>query len=179
MQTFLFRLVGAATLDSKAYEDVEADSQATIQALAVIVLATGAAAFGARGWRTDVASLLVFSAAAGSLALLAWVSWALVTFEIGGYLLPETDTQVDLGQLLRTIGFSAAPGLFLVVGAFVPPTPVFIFTAFWMLATMVVAVRQALDYTTTLRAVAVCGLGWLLTAVFVIVLGLMFSPGLA
>jgi glucose-6-phosphate dehydrogenase assembly protein OpcA len=36
----------------------------------------------------------------------------------------------------------------------------------WMGAAMVVAVRQALDYRSTARAVAVCLLGWVAQSVF-------------
>jgi hypothetical protein len=179
MRDFLFRIIGAATLNTGVYEDVEADPNATAQAVVVIALASLAAGFGANGWNAPPRSILTFSAVAGFLGLLAWASWAFVTFEIGGRLLPERQTRVDVGELLRTIGFSAAPALFLVFGAFGGTTVVFAITSVWMLATMVVAVRQALDYESTSRAVAVCVLGWLLTAVFIIVIGLMFGPGLA
>jgi len=39
-----------------------------------------------------------------------------------------------------------------------------------MLATMIVAVRQALDYTSTARAIAVCVVGWALTIGVMVVL---------
>ena len=55
---------------------------------------------------------------------------------------------------------------------------VFAVTAVWMLAAMVVAVRQALDYTSTARAVAVCGLGWTLALGFALVIGVFFGPAL-
>lgn len=179
MGQFLFRVMGAATLNVGVYEDIEADPRATAQAIGVIALASLAAGFGASGWNTHPQELLTHSAMVGALGLLAWASWALITFEIGSRLLPERQTQVDVGQLLRTIGFSAAPALFLVVGAFAATTFVFAVTAAWMLGAMVVAVRQALDYTTTGRAVAVCVLGWLLTLIFVIVIGMVFGPSLA
>ena len=37
-----------------------------------------------------------------------------------------------------------------------------------MLVAMVIAVRQALDYTSTLRAVGVCLIGWLVQVVILI-----------
>jgi len=40
--------------------------------------------------------------------------------------------------------------------------PVFALTTGWMLIAMIVAVRQALDYTSTARAIAVCAIGWVL-----------------
>jgi Yip1-like protein len=179
MREFLFRIIGAATLNPGVYEDVEADPKATAQAVGVIALASLAAGVGANGWNAQPRSILAFSAVAGFLGLLAWASWALVTFEIGGRLLPTRETKVDVPQLLRTIGFSAAPALFLVMGAFGATTLVFAITSVWMLAAMVLAVRQALDYESTARALAVCALGWLLTAVFVIAIGLFYGPGLA
>lgn len=179
MRQFLFRIIGAAALNPDVYEDVEADPKATAQAVGVIALASLAAGFGANGWNAAPRPILTFSAVAGVLGLLAWASWALVTFEIGGRLLPTPQTRVDVPELLRTIGFSAAPALFLVVAAFGATTLVFAITSVWMLATMVMAVRQALDYESTMRALAVCGLGWLLTAVFIIGIGLFFGPGLA
>jgi hypothetical protein len=42
-----------------------------------------------------------------------------------------------------------------------------------------VAVRQALDYRSTGRAVAVCSLGWFLAIGFALVFGLLFGPRLA
>lgn len=178
MRSFLRRVVGAATLDTRVYEDVEVDTAATPQAIFVILLAAIASGFGARGWNDGPESALAFSAVAGGLGLLAWASWAVVTFQIGGRLMPEPQTRVDVGELLRTIGFSAAPGLLLFLGAFGGTTAVFCVISLWMLATMVVAVRQALDYTSIGRAFAVCALGWLLTLAFVIGLGMLFGPSL-
>jgi hypothetical protein len=37
-------------------------------------------------------------------------------------------------------------------------------------------VRQALDYTSTTRTLAVCGLAWAVTLAMAIVLGLLFAP---
>jgi hypothetical protein len=164
-------------LDVRTYEDVEADRSATGHALGVIVMASVAAGIGASGWSTDAQRVAALSAFAALVALLAWASWALLTYEIGARVLPEAQTRADVGELLRTLGFSAAPGVFLVFGILPGLTaPVFAVTAVWMLATMVVALRQALDYASTTRALIVCGLGWLLALVMVIVLGLTFGP---
>jgi hypothetical protein len=40
-----------------------------------------------------------------------------------------------------------------------------------MLVAMVIAVRQALDYTSTLRAVGVCIIGWLAMVLLTVLLG--------
>ena len=110
-------------------------------------------------------------------ALLAWAAWALLTLQIGGRLLPQPQTRVDVGELLRTTGFAAAPGLLRVFGILPGVTiPAFALTAVWMLAAMIVGVRQALDYTSTARAIAVCALGWALAIAFAVILGLVFGP---
>src|SRR4051812_45028917 len=92
--SFLQRLIGAAALDTAIYEEVEADSSAMTQALAVVVLSSLAAGFGASGLGgTSIGNMGFISAA----ALLAWAAWALITFEIGSRLMPEPQTRVDVG----------------------------------------------------------------------------------
>ena len=83
------------------------------------------------------------------------------------------ETKADYGELLRTIGFSSSPGLIRVLGI-IPGLANFIFmiAGIWMLIAMVIAVRQALDYTSTMRAVGVCIIGWIIQA---IVLGIFFG----
>ena len=175
--TFTQRLIGALSLDAAVYEDVEADRTATGQALAVVLLSSVAAGIGARGLYEASISRLVFI---GTVSLVAWVAWALLTFEIGGRLMPEPQTRVDPGELLRTIGFASTPGLLRVFGIIPGATvPVFAATAVWMLLATIVAVRQALDYTSTSRAVAVCVLGWVLAIAVAAVLGLFFGPTLS
>jgi hypothetical protein len=171
--TFLQRLIGAAALDPAIYEEVEADRRATSQALVVVVLSSLAAGVGARGWGGNSATNVGLIS---SVALIAWAAWALLTYEIGARLLPEPQTRADVGELLRTIGFAAAPGMLRVLGVLPAVTvPVFAVSAVWMLLAMIVAVRQALDYSSTRRAVGVCARGWGLSIAFAIVLGLVFG----
>lgn len=172
--SFLQRLIGAIALDAAIYEEVEQDRGATTQAFAVVVLSSIAAGLGASGFAENTASNVAFSAI---VSLLAWAAWALVIFQIGGRLMPEPETRVEVGELLRTIGFASTPGLLRVLGALPNATaPVFAITSVWMLLAMVVAVRQALDYRSTARAVAVCVLGWLLALVLAVGLGLLLGP---
>jgi len=171
--SFLQRLIGAAALDTAIYEEVEADPKAGLQAAAVVVLSSLAAGIGARGFsQNTVPNIALISI----VALMAWACWALVIYEIGARVLPEPQTSVDIGQLMRTIGFAATPG-FLRVFGFIPGVtiPAFVLATVWMLVAMIVGVRQALDFTSTGRAVAVCVIGWVLSAAFVLVLSLAFG----
>ena len=170
--SFLQRLVGAAALDPAIYEDVEADRGATAQAFAVVLLSSLAGGLGASGLSGPV-NVAFFS----MVSLLSWAAWALVTYTVGAYLLPEPQTRADVGELLRTIGFASTPGLLSLLAIMTPlAKPVFAVVAVWMLVAMVVAVRQALDYTSTARAVAVCVIGWVLAIAFAVAFGLLLSP---
>ena len=173
-RTFLRRLVGAALLDPATFEEIEADRTATRQAIAVVLLSSVSAGLGAQGLGArGLLAVLFFSA----VALMAWAAWSLVTYEIGVRILPDTNTRADVGELLRTIGFATAPGILRIFGL-VPGlgVAVFVISAVWMLAAMIVAVRQALDFTSTRRAVAVCGLGWLFAIGFAVLFGVFFGP---
>lgn len=175
--SFLQRIIGASALDAAIYEEVEGDPSATTQAFAVVILSSLAAGVGAHGLGEQTLSSVVFISI---VSLLAWAAWALVVLQIGSRLLPDPQTQVDLGQLLRTIGFAASPGLLRVLGAMPAATiPVFVGTSVWMLVAMIVAVRQALDYRSTAKAVAVCLFGWVLALTIAIVLGLVFGPSVS
>ena len=158
MKSFGDRIIRAMRLDASLYEEVEADRGAMGQAMAIVVLASLAAGIG-----TVASAGVVGGLISGTLtALLAWFAWSFVTYVIGTKVLPEEQTKADLGELLRTIGFSSAPGLARVLGI-IPGLTVIVFavTGVWMLVAMVIAVRQALDYQSTGRAVAVCLIGWI------------------
>ena len=157
MSTLASRLLGSARLNAQSYEEVEADAHASLQAVAIVILSSIAAALGTgiRDLGSTLALLFV--------ALISWIVWVLLTLLIGTKLMPEKETRADFGQVLRTTGFSAAPGVLRIFGL-VPVIGWFIFAGatIWMLFSFVVAVRQALDYTSTGRALAVCLLGWII-----------------
>lgn len=155
------RMIRAAKLDAQLYEEVEADRGAMGQATTVVILSAVAAGIGnmAQG---GVGGILVLTVA----ALVSWYVWAFLTYMIGTRLLPEPATRADLGELLRTIGFSSSPGLIRLLGVIPGTTQIVFFVAgLWMLIAMVIAVRQALDYTSTLRAIGVCLIGWIVQAI--------------
>lgn len=173
MTTFVNQMIRAAKLDVHLYEEVEADGNATRPAMVVVLLASLAAGVGSIG------SMGLGGILFGTLAALAgWYIWAYLTYFIGTRLLPEAQTEADLGQLLRTTGFSSAPGLIRVLGI-IPGLGSLVFAAasVWMLVTMVVAVRQALDYESTWRAVGVCAIGWLIQTLILALLFILVGVG--
>ena len=151
------RMIGAAKLDVDTFEEVEADPSATKQAMLVVVIvavATGIGLVATGGLSGVILGIVV--------GLGGWAAWAWITFYIGTKLLPTADTQADWGQLARTLGFAQSPGVFKVVGL-VPGVGLVIFAlaAIWQLVAMIIAIRQALDYTSTWRAIGVALIGFI------------------
>ncbi len=150
--SFTQRIIGAATLDVHTYEEIEHDRNATGQAAGVVAIAAAASAIGALG------------PAGGSLiggTITAFVGWAVcagVTLAIGTWLFGGT---ADLGEMLRTLGFANAPGILYIFG-FLPFLGGLIGLVVlpWMLACGVVAIRQALDFSTG-KAIATALIGLL------------------
>jgi hypothetical protein len=146
------RMKGAAMLDVHTYEEVEHDERATGQAAVVVFIVAVCSAIGgiaSAGGRGFIGGLIG--------AIVGWLLWSAITWLIGDKLLGGTATW---GELLRTIGFAQAPGVLLIV-AFIPILGWLVAAAvgIWMLITGVVAIRQALDFSTG-RAVGTALLGW-------------------
>ncbi|NIQ39574.1 MAG: hypothetical protein GTN81_13430 [Proteobacteria bacterium] len=171
MSSFKDRIVRAAKLDVTLYEEVEADKVAMGQAMGVVILSSVAAGIGTltSGGFGGILMGTLF-------ALGGWYLWAYLTYFIGTKLLPEPQTKADPGELLRTIGFSSSPGLIRVLGIIPGIGPlVYLVAGIWMLIAMVIAVRQALDYKSTFRAVGVCLIGWIIQTVIIFLLVSIFG----
>ncbi len=134
---FVKRLWGAATFRVPIYEEVEHDRGATGQAAAAVGLVALAAAIGG-------AELGPGGLVAGIVgAYFGWALWSGTCYLVGVQLFDGT---ADWGQLLRTIGFAQAPGI-LVALRLVPGAGTWLYFAvlLWMIGTVLVAIRQALD----------------------------------
>lgn len=153
------RLRGALLLDVRTFEEIEADTTSTPQALLVVALASLSQGllFVGHGLPLVVAMM--------AWTIILWVLWAGLVYLVGTRLMPEPATRASWGELARTVGFAYAPGIFSVL-AIVPALGALIeiVVLIWTLLAFVIAVRQALDYTSTARAVLVCLIGWLVFA---------------
>jgi len=149
--SFWRRVFRAALLDADVYEEVEADRRALRQAAVVVALSAlgfGVGSFENGGWSGILWTAVVMH--------LGWAAWALGAFWLGAGVLATPHTESDPGELLRTLGFASAPGILAALGCIPGLNPwLFAIVLLWMLATMVVAVRQALDYCSTGRAILV------------------------
>jgi hypothetical protein len=169
-------MIRAAKLDVSLYEEVEADKTLLPQAMLVVVLSSLAAGIGmitTRGIGGLIVGVIV--------ALIGWFIWASIVYFVGTKLLPTPETKSDIGELLRTIGFSSSPGVIRVLGIIPGLRGLVFFVAnIWMLVAMVVAVRQALDYTSTGRAIVVCLIGWVIQFIITaVILSIIFAGAFA
>ena len=164
----LQRMIGAAMLRTGTYEEVEADTSAMKQAMLVVVLVSLASGIG------NIAVGGVMALVFGVLAALAgWVFWAWITYFVGTKILSTPETHANWGELARTLGYAQTPGLFKVFGFLPVIGPIVFFLAtIWQLIAAIIAIRQALDYTSTRRAIGVAVIGFL---AYVVVIGIVMA----
>ncbi len=173
MNTLVKNMIRAAKLDVNFYEKAEADKTMFGQAMLVVILSSIAGGIGSIG-QAGLGGIIIGTI----LALVGWYVWAFITYYIGTKFLAEPQTKSDMGELLRTIGFSSAPGILRILGI-IPGLNIIVnlVAGIWMLVAMVVAVRQALDYSSTGRAVVVCIIGWIVQMIITILLFSLFAAG--
>jgi len=173
MTLFFKRFIGALVLDPGAFEDIESDRYAAMQSVIVVVLACLAGGFGAMGLELVGVGGFV----TGAIVVLgAWLVWVAVIASIGTITFAEPQTRSNLPELLRTLGFAAAPAVFLSFAAMRAAAPlVIVVVSIWMIAAAVIGIRQALDYRSTLRAIAVCVIGWLISFGVIVAISMLFT----
>ena len=157
----MMRLLGVLVLDPIAFEDIEADRRAAMQSVIVVAAVCLSGGFAAAG--LDIADTAAFASGI-VMALGAWLVWVSVIAALGTIALAEPQTKSDVPELLRVLGYAAAPGVFIAFAALRPAAPFVLgIVTLWMIAAAVLGLRQALDYRSTLRAVAVCVIAWVLS----------------
>lgn len=157
MPSLVDRMVRASKLDINLYEEVEADQNSLGQAILVVIISSLAAGVGTIGY--SGINGLIFGTIA---SLVGWVVWVFIIYVVGVKLLPQAQTKSDISELLRTTGFAYSPGVLRIL-FFIPFLGALITIAagIWILVAMIIAVRQALDYTSTWRAILVCVIGFI------------------
>jgi len=172
------RVVRAAMLDVDLYEEVEADTSLTQEALMVVILVSIASGIG--GFLAGVlgeggiGAALINLIVTVVIGVVGYYIWAYITYFVGTNLFGGT---ADVGELLRTLGYASGPRV-LGVLAFIPclgPLAGLV-GAIWALVTGVVAVRQALDFDTG-NAIITVIVGWLVVFIITLVVTLVLGIG--
>lgn len=162
------RMMGAAMLDNATYEEVEHDSSATTQAAIVVGIVAICAAIGSAGEGGIGAITALIS------ALVGWLVWSGVTYVIGDKVFGGTATW---GELLRTLGFAQSPGVLYILGV-IPILGALASVAawIWILVAGIIAIRQALDFSTG-KAILTALLGMAAYVAVAIVFGILAGAG--
>lgn len=171
---FPLRMLRAAMLHADTYEEVEADRSSIRQAVLVVAIASASAGLGA--WLRTLAGheltgsglpLPTYLAVVTLEPLVIWLTSGAFAYMVGATFLAGPETQTDYREVLRTTGFAFTPGILSAFGWLPDPIGVgcLALARVWILVACIVAVRQALDFT-TFRALATFGsataLLWLL-----------------
>ena len=159
IKLFLNRVYRSIKIDPEVFDEVQKDKNATLAAAIVVVLSSLAAGIGAA--HLGIVNLFL----APLLSLGTWFVWAYIIYFVGVKLFPDLKTKTSHLSLLRSIGFSSAPGMIRILGFNENlMTVTFIGSAFWMLASMVVAVKQTLNYKSLWKALGVVIIAWFVQA---------------
>jgi hypothetical protein len=156
MASFQDRVIGAMKLQASTYAEIEHDVTAIGQAAAVVgavALARGIALVGSLGITYFVMTIVM--------AFIAWVVGSAVLWAVGTRVIPGKNTQADLQQVMRVVGFAMAPGLFGIL-LIIPFLGLLIglIVAIWQIVALVIAVKQAFEYDDIVKAVIVCLIAW-------------------
>ena len=133
--------------------------KATLSAAIVVILSSTAAGIGATSLGSSNFIL------APLFSLISWFVWAYIVYFVGVKLFPDPRTKTTQFALLRAIGFSSAPGMIRIFGFNESlMTVTFVGSAFWMLACMIVAVRETLNFRSLWKALGVVIIAWFVQA---------------
>ncbi len=178
MTSFPLRVWRAALLHPDTYEEVEADRGSLGQAALVVLVACAAGAVSqALIWRALPFEELVLRVAVDAIyTLVLWIVGSAFAFMVGASFFRGPETESDYLEVLRTTGFAFGPGVLRLLAG-LPPAELGmgldLGARLWVFVAVVVAIRQALDYS-TLRAIGTFGTAALL--VFLVFWGLAVAP---
>ncbi|MGH0028567.1 MAG: YIP1 family protein [Myxococcota bacterium] len=163
MKGLLRRMGRAALLHADTYEEVEADRSAIGQATLVVLAAC--AAIGVARWAIGVqqgvaGERLAYQVLLSTIEpLTLWLGGSAFAFMVGASFFRGPETESDFAEVLRTTGFAFTPALLRLFVLVPPPVlglSIDLAARLWTFAAVVVAIRQALDFT-TLRAIGTFG----------------------
>ena len=180
---FLLRMWRASLLHADTFEEVEADRGSMGQALAIVLMACGAGALGTwvrvlsgQPLPDNALPLSLHLTLIGLEPLTVWLVSSAFAYMVGATFLRGPETETDYAEVLRTTGFAFSPGLLLFFVWLQPEElglAAWSLARVWILVAAVVAVRQALDFT-TVRAVGTFGAAALL--MWLVLWGISIAP---
>jgi len=153
-------MLRAALLEADFYEEVEAEPRSIGQATVVVLLTCIAGSLGS--WLVGRPPFRIATDVLEPLVL--WLAGGAFSYMVGATFFRGPETATSYTEVLRTSGFAFTPGLLRLAIAIPPYELGFgltVFSDLWILVAGIIAVRQALDFT-TLRAIGTFGVSYVL-----------------
>ena len=155
LDRIICRAKDVMTFNTRTYEEIVRDPSATAEA--AIVVATVAIASGL-GQLFDGGGALIGAVIA---MLLGWVISAAAIYFVGTRVTGSSATTSSVERVMRIVGYAAAPGIFSIFSGiwlvgWIFATIIF----FWLLVTMVLAIRASMDMTIG-RAILTGVIAWI------------------
>ena len=148
-------------LDKNLYKDPNTFGELSLYYAGLIMMLEGIA--GAIALSTIYKTNIIFS---GITALLSWVVWGALIYVIGIKLFPDPNTNANFKKILVTVGLAHAPGLFRFF-VFMPGlvVPIVFLTQFWIFASLIVGVRETLNFKSNLKSAGVIIIAFLIISI--------------
>ena len=155
---FLNIIFKSIKLDKSLYTDSRNFGEASIYFAGLIMILDGVA--GAVAANTVIKTAIGMS---GLTAVLTWFIWAILIYVLGVKIFPDKQTKVSFKKVLTAVGFAHAPGL-LRFFAVTPELmiPIIFITQFWIFASLIISIRQILNFKSNLKSFGIVFLSFLI-----------------
>ena len=155
---FLNIIFKSIKLDKSLYTDSRNFGEASIYFAGLIMILDGVA--GAVAANTVIKTAIGLS---GLTAILTWFIWAILIYVLGVKIFPDKQTKVSFKKVLTAVGFAHAPGL-LRFFAVTPELmiPIIFITQFWIFASLIISIRQILNFKSNLKSFGIVFLSFLI-----------------
>ena len=175
-------MLGFLRLDERVINDVEQDTNATSQALIVVILVAIASAIGnvtvgaERGSDDNFWRAVIFGAIA---AVAGWIVFSIIAYFVGTSLFGTAQTSATIGQVMRVVGFAQTPKLIGILG-FIPLIGwiASLVAWVWFVVVAIVALRNAFEFSTE-RAVGTAIVALIIQVVVQLLIALIIGLPIA
>ena len=170
------RILGVFKLDKATFEGIEHDPSANMQAAIIVAIVAGLGAIGglisfainAMMGTADFGATIIGIVVGIVVTFINWAIWAGVTYLVGTSVFGGEAT---FDEMLRLTGFAMAPQMLQVIPCIGP-----IVGGIWSLVAGYFAIREGLDIDDG-KTIATVVIGWLVTVVIGIILGMLVGGG--
>ncbi len=158
---FLNIVIRSLKLDKTLYKDNKNFGEASVYFAGIIIILGGIA--GALAANTIIKTPIAMS---GLTQILNWLIWSILIYVIGVKIFPDKNSKVPFKKILIGVGYANAPGL-LRFFAVTPDlmVPIIILTQFWILAGLIISMKQILNLKSNIKSFGIIFLSFLIIVI--------------